>query len=129
LFKQATHRKASELIKTSVLPAAEEACEQLEEDIAGLEEQVQKQTGRLAELKVARDTDPGMLALLQAVCQQLRPRIFADAFYLSKEGEDGGALDGVDAMTDATTALRTDYTRYTVGATTRTGGTQTSRSS
>ncbi|MBW0486571.1 hypothetical protein O181_026286 [Austropuccinia psidii MF-1] len=84
------------LVVEVVMPAAEEFAESLSEELVQLQEQLTKQVDRLAELKLARDTNP-------------------DLFFLNNMDENNGALDGVNAMTDVSTVFHTDYSRYTQG--------------
>ncbi|PLW04500.1 hypothetical protein PCASD_24506, partial [Puccinia coronata f. sp. avenae] len=103
-FSQAIRTSLSKsrptLITEVILPAAEEFSQSFLEELDQLQEDLTKQAARLAELKLARETNP-------------------DLFFLSqkdKDGEDANeALDGVDALTEATTVFRTDYSRYTQG--------------
>ncbi|KNF04737.1 hypothetical protein PSTG_02219 [Puccinia striiformis f. sp. tritici PST-78] len=86
------------LVNDVIVPAAEEFSQSFLEELDQLHEDLTKQVERLDELKLARETNPDLFFLTQ------------------KEGEEANdALEGVDAMTEATTIFRTDYSRYTQG--------------
>ncbi|OAV88161.1 hypothetical protein, variant [Puccinia triticina 1-1 BBBD Race 1] len=97
-IRTALSKSRSALITEAILPAAEEFSQSFLEELDQLQEDLTKQVERLDELKLARETNP-------------------DLFFLSqKDGEEANdALEGVDAMTEATTIFRTDYSRYTQG--------------
>ncbi|KAG0142181.1 hypothetical protein CROQUDRAFT_82453 [Cronartium quercuum f. sp. fusiforme G11] len=97
-IRQAFRYKREDLISKRILVEIEEYIESLIEEIEEIQQHTQKQVERLAELKLASELEP-------------------DAFYLNRnEKETAEAIDGIDAMTEATTIFRTDYSRYTRGA-------------
>lgn len=97
-IRTALSRRKPGLITDVVLPAALEFSQSFLDELEQLQEDLTKQVDRLKELKLARETNPEMFFLNQ------------------KEGDEGSTpLDGVDAMTEATTIFRTDYSRYTQG--------------
>ncbi|KAA1107101.1 hypothetical protein PGT21_002152 [Puccinia graminis f. sp. tritici] len=97
-IRTALSKSRPALITDVILPAAEEFSEGFLEELDQLQEDLTKQVERLDELKLARETNP-------------------DQFFLNqKDGDEANdALEGVDAMTEATTIFRTDYSRYTQG--------------
>ncbi|EGG00479.1 uncharacterized protein MELLADRAFT_111808 [Melampsora larici-populina 98AG31] len=95
-LRQALRYSRPELLIELVQPSLEEYVELLVEEIEETQQNTQKQVDRLAELKLAAEAEP-------------------DAFYLTRDKETGEVFDGIDAMTEATTVFRTDYSRYTRG--------------
>ncbi|KAH9816688.1 IKI3 family-domain-containing protein [Melampsora americana] len=108
-LRQALRYSRPELLTQLVKPSAEEYVESLIEEIEETQQHMQKQVDRLAELKLAAEAEP-------------------DAFYLTREKETGEVFDGIDAMTEATTVFRTDYSRYTRGIAPSRHSTYTTRS-
>lgn len=125
-FSQALSKSRPALVTEVILPAAEEFSQSFLEELEQLQEDLTKQAERLDELKVARETNPGEstfrfkggladgnLMLINWSKKNI------ELFFLIQKDKDGeeahDALDGVDAMTEATTIFRTDYSRYTQG--------------
>jgi elongator complex protein 1 len=86
-------RKQPDLIELIIKPLSLELCESINEDIREVQEQLQKQSARLVELRKKRDEEP-------------------DAFYMT---EDDPNLHNVEIMTEAGESVAgTAFTRYTI---------------
>ncbi|CAH7686311.1 IKI3 family-domain-containing protein [Phakopsora pachyrhizi] len=95
----------ADLITDTIIPSIEANTQSFLDELELLKEQLLKQVERLSILKKTRETNPNQFFL--------QP--------INKE-ESGDTLEGADAMTEATTIFRTDYSRYTRGFSGRSAG-------
>lgn len=72
--RQATLRGQARFVDELIVPSAIEHSQELREEISSLSDQVAKQRDRLAELKIARDQDPGAMSPKSAHKAQLTTR-------------------------------------------------------